>query len=75
MVRGNIANVYEAAASCKVIAQAPVTNWEPYGVTLTGYCYAVKHGMTVQLATPYHVSHLLFYGITVRGNVACVYPP
>ena len=43
--------MYEAAASCKYIARAPVTNWEPRGVTLAGY-YAVRYGMKVQLVTP-----------------------
>jgi hypothetical protein len=28
---------------------APVTNREPHGVTLAGYCYAVRHGMKVQI--------------------------
>jgi hypothetical protein len=41
--------MYEAAASCKDIARAPVKNWEPQCVTLAGYCYAVRHGMTFQL--------------------------
>jgi hypothetical protein len=50
--------MYKAAASCKEIARAPVTNWEPHVVTLAGYCYAVRHGMKVQLVTPYLVSHL-----------------
>ena len=50
--------MYEAAASCKDIARAPVTAWEPHGVTLAGYCYAVRHGMKVQLVIPYRVSHL-----------------
>jgi hypothetical protein len=36
---------------------APVTNWEPHGVTLAGYCYAMRHGMKVQIVTPYRVSH------------------
>jgi hypothetical protein len=54
---------------------APVTNWEPHGVTLAGYCYAMRHGMKVQLTTPYCVGHLQRYGVTVRGNVTCVYPP
>jgi hypothetical protein len=26
---------------------APVTNWEPHGVTLAGYCYVMRHGMNV----------------------------
>ena len=26
--------MYEAAASCKDIARAPVPNWEPHGITL-----------------------------------------
>jgi hypothetical protein len=50
-----------SAASCKDIARAPVTNWEPQCVTLAGYCYAVRHGMKVQLVTPYRVSHLQRY--------------
>jgi hypothetical protein len=50
--------MYEAAANCKDIARATVTNWEPHCVTLAGYCYAVKHGMKVQLVTSYRVSHL-----------------
>jgi len=65
--------MYEAAASCKDIAWAPVTNWETQYVTLAGY--AVRHGMKVQLVTPYRVSHLQRYGVTVRGNVTRVYPP
>jgi len=31
--------------------------------------------MKVQLVTPYRVSHLQRYGVTVRGKVASVYPP
>jgi len=67
--------MYEAAASSKYIVRAPVTNWEPRGVTLAGYCYAVRDGMKVQSVTPYRVSHLQRYGLTVRGNVTSVYPP
>jgi hypothetical protein len=67
--------MYQAAASCKDVAQAPVTNWEPHGATLAGYHYAVKHGMKVQLVTLYRVSHLQRYCGTVRGNVTSVYPP
>jgi hypothetical protein len=67
--------MYEAAASCKDIARAPVTNWEPQCVTLAGYCYAVRHGMKVQLITPCHVSHLQRYGVMVCGNVTSVYAP
>jgi hypothetical protein len=66
--------MYEAAASCKDIARAPI-NLEPHGATLAGYCYAVRHGMKVQLVTPYRVSHLQRYGVTARGNVTSVYPP
>jgi hypothetical protein len=47
---------------------APVTNWEPYGVTLARYCYAMRHGMKVQIVTPYLVSH----NVTERGNVTSV---
>jgi hypothetical protein len=61
--------MYEAAASCKNIARAPVKNWEPQCVTLAGYCYAVRHGIKVQLVTPYRVSHLQCYSVTVRGIV------
>ena len=41
---------------------APVTNWECQCVMLAGYCYAVRHGMKVQLVTPYRVSLLQRYG-------------
>ena len=61
--------MYETAASCKDICRIPVTNWEPHGVTLAGYCYAVRWGMKFQLVTPYRVSHWQRYGATVRGNV------
>ena len=57
------------------IARAPVTNWEPQCVTLAGYCYAVRHGMKVQLVTPSRVSLLQRYEVTVRGNVTSVHPP
>ena len=64
--------MYEAAASCKDIVQAPVTNWEPQCVTLAGYSYAVRHGMKVQLVVPYGVSHSQRYGVRVGGKVMCV---
>jgi len=67
--------MYEAAASCKDIARTPVTNWEPQCVTLARYGYAVRHGMKVQLVTPYRVSKLQPHGVTVRGNVTSVDPP
>jgi hypothetical protein len=54
---------------------APVTNSEPHGVTLAGYCYVMRHGVKVQIVTPYRVSQLQRYGVTVRGNVTSVYPP
>jgi hypothetical protein len=31
--------------------------------------------MKVQIVTPYRISHLQHYGVTVRGNVTNVYPP
>jgi hypothetical protein len=31
--------------------------------------------MKFQIVTPYLVSHLQRYGVTVRGNVTGVYPP
>jgi hypothetical protein len=55
-----------------VLLLAPVTNWEPHSVTLAGYCYAMRHGMKVQIVTAYRVSHLQRYGVTVRGNVTSV---
>jgi hypothetical protein len=67
--------MYEAAASCKDIARAPSTNWEPQCVTLAGYSYGMRHGMKVQPVTPYRVSHVQRYGVTVHGNVTSVYPP
>jgi hypothetical protein len=33
-------------------------NWEPHGVTLTGYRYAIRHEKKVQIVTPFRVSHL-----------------
>ena len=67
--------MYQAAASCKDIARAPVKNWEPHGVTPAGYCHAARHGMKVQLVTTYRVGHLQRQGITVRGDVTRVYWP
>ena len=55
--------MYEAAAGCKDIARAPVTHWENHCVTLAGYSYAVRHGMKVQLVTPYRVSHWQRYAV------------
>jgi hypothetical protein len=54
---------------------APVTNQEPHGVTLAGYCYAMRHGMKVQSVNPYRASHLQRCGVTVRGNVTSWYRP
>jgi hypothetical protein len=42
---------------------------------LAVYCYAMRHGMKVQIVTPYRVSHLQGHGVTVRGNVTNVYLP
>jgi hypothetical protein len=53
---------------------APVTNWEPYDVNLAGYCYAMWHGMKVQIVIPYRVSHLQRYVVSLRV-VTSVYPP
>jgi hypothetical protein len=53
----------------------PITNWEPHGVTLTGYCYVMRHGIKVQIITLYRVSHLEHYSVTESGNVTSVYPP
>jgi hypothetical protein len=54
---------------------APVTNWEPHGITLAGHCYAMRYRMKVQVITPFHVSHLQHYGVMERCNVTSVYPP
>jgi hypothetical protein len=67
--------MYEADASCKDIAWAPVTKWELQCVTLAECCYAVRHGKKVQLVTPFRVRHLQRYGVTVHGNVTSVYSP
>jgi len=64
--------MYEAAASSKDVTRTPARNWEPHVVTLTGYCCAMRHGMKVQLVTPYRVSHLQRYGVAARGNVTSV---
>jgi hypothetical protein len=66
--------MYEASASYKDIAQTLVTKWEPTGVMLAGYCYAMRHGMKIQLVTPFRVRHLLRYGVTVRVKVRSVQP-
>jgi len=63
--------MYEAAASCKNIVRAPVTNWEHLCVTLAGY-YAVRYGMKVQLVIQYRATHLQLYEVTLRGNVTSV---
>jgi hypothetical protein len=54
---------------------APVTNWDPHGVSLAGYCYVMRHGMKLQIVTAYRVSHLQSYGVTERGMVTSVCPP
>jgi len=70
-------NVYKCTKPLLVAktARTPVTTWEPHGVTPAGYGYAVRHGMKFQPVTPYRVSHLQRYGVTVRGNVTSVDPP
>jgi hypothetical protein len=67
--------MYEAAASIKDLARATIRNRKPHRVTLAGYSYAMRHGINVQIVTRYLVNHLLRYGVTIRGNVICVYPP
>jgi hypothetical protein len=58
-----------------MMLNAPVTNLEPHSVTLAGYSYSMRHGMKIQIVTPYRVSYLQRYGVTLRGNVTSVYPP
>jgi hypothetical protein len=54
---------------------ASVTNWEPHGVTLTGYCYVMRYGMKVEIVTLFRVSHLQHYGVAEHGYIRSVYPP
>ena len=75
MVRLRPEHVWTGSVTQSPPPAAPVTNWERQCVTLAGYCYAVRHGLKVQLVTPYRVSLLQRYGVTVRGNVTSVYPP
>jgi hypothetical protein len=49
---------------------SPVTNWEPHGVPFAGCCYAMRHGMKVQITTPYRVSQLQRY--SMRQHYKCV---
>jgi hypothetical protein len=35
----------------------------------------MRHGMKVQIVTPFRASHLQRYGVTERGDVTSVYPP
>jgi len=58
--------MYEAPSSCRDIARGPGTNWEPHGVTLAGYGYAVRQGLKVQLITLYRVGHLQRYAVTLQ---------
>ena len=70
--------MYEAAASCKNISRAPITNWEPRDIMVAGY-YAVRYRMKVQLVTPYHVTRnitRLRYAVTLQmcsahNSVSC----
>jgi len=64
--------MYEVAS--KTSLELPQQTGNPVVLTLAGYCYTVRQGMKVQLVTPYRVSHLQRYGVTVRGNVTSVYP-
>jgi hypothetical protein len=54
---------------------APVTNEEPHGVTLAGYCYGMWHGVKVLIVTVYRVSHLQCQGVMICGNITGVHPP
>jgi hypothetical protein len=65
--------MHEAAASCKDNSRALVTNWEPHGVKLAGYCYAMRHGMKVQIPLVSVTRNVtaLRYAVTFSS----VYPP
>jgi hypothetical protein len=54
---------------------APITNSEPHGVTLAGYCYTMRHRMKDWIVTPYYLSHLQRYDVAVHGNITSVYLP
>jgi hypothetical protein len=43
-----------------------------HGIMLTGYCYAMRHAMKVQIVTPCHVSHLQRYRVPSRRYCECV---
>ena len=42
---------------------------------VTGLRYAVTLQVRVRLVTPYRVTHLQRYEVTLHGNVTSVYPP
>ena len=47
--------MYEAVPSYKDTSRTTVTNWEPHGGVLAGFCYAEKHSMQVYLVSWYRV--------------------
>jgi hypothetical protein len=47
---------------------APVTNSEPHGVPLAGYCYIMRHGVKGQIVTAYRVGPVVW----VTGNVTAL---
>jgi hypothetical protein len=44
-----------------------ITNWEPDGVTLAGYCYAMRQIVTVSCQSQSNC-------VAVCGNIMSVYP-
>jgi hypothetical protein len=62
--------MYEAAASRKDIARAPVTNWDPSDVTPAGYWYAMIQGMKlVQADRPEHVHSIFISNSSVAWRI------
>jgi hypothetical protein len=61
--------MYEATASCKDITRAPVA------CNVTRLRYAVTLQLSVQLVSPYRVTHLQRYEVTLCGNITSVDPP
>jgi hypothetical protein len=45
---------------------APITNREPHGVALAGYCYTTRHGMKVNIVTLFRVIQLQSYNATAQ---------
>jgi hypothetical protein len=63
--------MYKASASCKDIARASVTNWEPQCVNARRILLR-REARDESSARKSVSCHLQRYGVTVRGNVTTV---